>query len=92
MVCDRCARAADQHAGRDQHCGSTGGPGAACTCQHRTDRYQGRDGFAAVAAFYDRLGHALDAHAAAVEAAIARVEAEHGPDDTITIPYVTTKD
>jgi len=31
-------------------------------------------------------------HAAAVEAAIARVEAEHGPDDTITIPYITTED
>lgn len=60
MICLTCREAADDQRAADQHCGSTGGPGAACTCQHRTDRYQGRDG--------------------------------HEPDDTITIPYVTTED
>ncbi len=39
MVCDTCARAADQRAGRDQHCDSKGGPGARCDCQHRVDQY-----------------------------------------------------
>lgn len=60
MICPTCREAADDQLPADQHCGSAGGPGAACTCQHRADRYQDRD--------------------------------EHGPDDTITIPYTTTED
>jgi len=39
MVCSQCAQAADQHLPADQHCDSTGGPGAACDCAHRTDLY-----------------------------------------------------
>jgi hypothetical protein len=84
MICARCATAADHHAPTTQHCTSP-----YCTCQHRTDRYQSYDGFAVIAAFYDQLDSIARQEAARVEAAIARVEADHQPDDTIAIPRVT---
>lgn len=40
MICQPCRDAADTHAPADQHCTSTGGPGAPCDCAHRTDRYR----------------------------------------------------
>lgn len=39
MICARCAHAADQQLGQDEHCDAQGGPDAQCTCQHRTSRY-----------------------------------------------------
>ncbi|MDT0306150.1 hypothetical protein RM780_04130 [Streptomyces sp. DSM 44917] len=39
MVCPRCCAAADARAPRDQHCDANGGPGAACDCAHRVERY-----------------------------------------------------
>ncbi|WP_031514822.1 hypothetical protein [Streptomyces sp. NRRL F-5123] len=35
MICPPCARAADTHAPRDQHCADP-----KCMCGHRTDRYR----------------------------------------------------
>jgi hypothetical protein len=43
MICSPCARAADIHAPRDQHCHDPG-----CTCGHRTDRYRTGAGFEAL--------------------------------------------
>jgi hypothetical protein len=40
VICLPCRTAADARAPRDQHCNTVPGPGAACDCQHRTDRYQ----------------------------------------------------
>lgn len=40
MICSLCAAAADARAPRNQHCNATGGPGAACDCQHQVDRYR----------------------------------------------------
>ncbi len=40
MICTDCASAADRRLGPDEHCDSTGGEGAQCTCQHQTDRYR----------------------------------------------------
>lgn len=40
MICQTCAAAADNRLVRDMHCDSEGGPGAACDCQHRVDRYR----------------------------------------------------
>lgn len=40
MICAQCSQAADQHAPRDQHCDTTPGPGAACDCAHRVERYR----------------------------------------------------
>lgn len=40
MICLPCRTAADAHAPADQHCDAQPGPGAACDCQHRVDRYQ----------------------------------------------------
>lgn len=35
MICRQCAKAADSRAPSTEHCTSTGGPGAACDCQHQ---------------------------------------------------------
>ncbi|MCU1612608.1 MAG: hypothetical protein JWO98_148 [Frankiales bacterium] len=35
MICRRCAHAADNRLSKSEHCDTTGGPGAACFCQHR---------------------------------------------------------
>ncbi|MFJ4551049.1 hypothetical protein ACIP4X_17785 [Streptomyces sp. NPDC088817] len=40
MICTRCAHAADNQLGKEEHCDAQGGPDAACLCQHRTDRYR----------------------------------------------------
>lgn len=40
MICVPCRKAADQQQPRNHHCPSTPGPGAQCTCQHRTERYR----------------------------------------------------
>ncbi|EST24510.1 hypothetical protein M878_30555 [Streptomyces roseochromogenus subsp. oscitans DS 12.976] len=40
MICARCAHAADQQLGRDEHCDAQPSPGTPCDCQHRTERYQ----------------------------------------------------
>lgn len=134
MICAQCSQAADRHAPRDQHCNTTPGPGAACDCQHRVERYRALDGAPAIDRSYRQLAQTLqraaplppmirlladgedpddgttvipahvmrryeqqaatiDAHADAVETAIARVEADHSPDDIIRIPRTdTTKD
>jgi hypothetical protein len=47
---------------------------------------------APVLAVLEQQAVETDAHTSAVEAAIARVEAEHGPDDIIHIPHATTED
>lgn len=39
MIYASCAHAADLQLGEDEHCDSQSGPGAQCTCQHRTARY-----------------------------------------------------
>ncbi|SEO83277.1 hypothetical protein [Actinacidiphila rubida] len=52
MICLTCRIAADAQAPADQHCDTVPGPGAACDCQHRTDRYRKLDGRAVVAQFY----------------------------------------
>lgn len=39
MIYASCAHAADLQLGEDEHCDSQSGPGAQCTCQHRTSRY-----------------------------------------------------
>lgn len=135
MICSQCAHAADQRLPRGHHCDTTRGPGAACDCAHRVDRYrpapltvinatpplrftacdEGRHRahpgetcgdyeedatraraawdrlMAPVTAGLERYAADADAHADAVEAAIARVEAEHRPDDIIRIPHATTE-
>lgn len=40
MICPRCRHAADNALPRTAHCDTTGGPGARCDCQHRTERYR----------------------------------------------------
>lgn len=40
MICARCARAADQQLGQDEHCDAQPSHGTRCDCQHRTDRYR----------------------------------------------------
>jgi hypothetical protein len=35
VICLTCARAADRHAPRDQHCNNPG-----CACGHRVQRYR----------------------------------------------------
>jgi hypothetical protein len=89
MICPPCATAADRRAPRGQHCDDPD-----CTCGHRAaDEDPGDEPFdlGPVLAVYKRLEAEADAHAAAVEAAIARLEAEPG-DRTITFPRITTED
>ncbi|MER5909547.1 hypothetical protein ABT124_03325 [Streptomyces sp. NPDC001982] len=40
MICARCAHAADEQLGEEEHCDAQPGPDAQCDCQHRTDRYR----------------------------------------------------
>lgn len=87
MICAPCAAAADARAPRTAHCNNAG-----CTCGHRTDRYRPANGLAVIAAFYDQLARVGQDRAARVDAAITRIEAQHQPNDVITIPRATTED
>lgn len=55
MICTDCATAADQRAGRDQHCTDPG-----CTCGHRADRYRCVTGYDVIAAQYAGLAAIAD--------------------------------
>jgi hypothetical protein len=83
VICHICAAAADRRAPAAEHCTSTGGPGAACDCAHRTDRY--RPGAA-------HPGAVLVQHPTALEAALALVEINqrdrYGPENSVEPWYL----
>lgn len=108
MICAPCARAADARAPRDQHCTTTGCTCGHRVERHQAATVlppmirllaDGEDpdddppfNLGPVLDVLQRQAAETAAHADAVEAAITRVEAAHGPEDTIHIPRTTTKD